>query len=133
MSEWDSIAEKHLAFLLGLGDTLARVELVECTATRLGDNLWRVEAAVENNGLLPLQTRSARRTRTVRPALVHLVLPEAGALLAGRKREQVSSLAGSGGRHEFTWLVTGPDGMEIGVSVDTTHAGVAQKKAEVVR
>ncbi len=132
-SEWDEIADEHLAFLLGLSDALARVELVECTATPLDANVWRVEAAIENNGLLPLQTRSARRTRTVRPALVKLVLPEAGELLAGRARESVSVLDGAGGREEFTWLVTGPESMEIGVTVETTHAGIAQKKAEVVR
>ncbi|MEM7306334.1 MAG: M14 family zinc carboxypeptidase [Planctomycetota bacterium] len=131
--EWDAIADKHLDFLLGLGELLPRVELVECTMEPVGEGLWRVEAAVENAALLPLQSRSARRTRTVRPAKVELVLPEAATLVAGRHMQQLSELDGSGGRFEASWLVLGPEDMEVGVSVDTDNAGTDRRKAEVIR
>ena len=130
-AEWESIADSHLDFLLGLGELLPRVEVVECTIEALGSDLWRVEAAVENRSFLPLQSRSARRTRTMRPARVQLVLPDAATLIAGTPRSLVSTLDGSGGRFEASWLVQGPEGMEVGVSVDTDNAGVDSRKAEV--
>jgi hypothetical protein len=89
-----------------------------------------VTAVIENDSYLPLLSRSARRTETIRPAKVKLVLPEAGKRLGGNVQELLYDLQGSGGRKEYQWLVQGPDAMEIAVSVETTHAGTATKKAE---
>ena len=47
--------------------------------------------------------------------------------------ELVSELPGSGGRFEATWLVQGPAEMEVGVRVDTDHAGDDARKAEEAR
>ena len=41
-----------------------------------------------------------------------------------------SSNSGSGGRKEYTWLVQGPDAMEIAVTVETPHAGTVTKQAQ---
>ena len=126
-----AIAEAHLGFLLELKDVVARVRLAECTKTALGEGLWEVTAVLQNDSLLPLLSRSARRTRTIRPARVRLELPDAATLLSGRSQELVSELSGSGGRHELTWLVLGPRAMDIGVRVDTDHAGSERRLAEV--
>ena len=93
----------------------------------------RVEAVVANDAFLPLLSRSMRRTRTTRPARVRLHLPDAATLLAGRDQALVEELAGTSGRETFTWLVQGPGGIEVGVSVDTDHAGEARMDAEVVQ
>jgi hypothetical protein len=95
--------------------------------------VWKLEAALENDAYLPLQTRAAVRCEAVRPAKLELVLPDAGKLLAGQPVELVSELAGSGGRHESTWLVQGPPGMEVGVRASTDHAGAAARKAEAAQ
>jgi hypothetical protein len=131
--EWTGIAERQLDFLLELGAWLPRVRIVECTAEALGAGVWQVEAAVENGSLLPLQSQAARRARTVRPARVELVLPEAGTLLSGERVTLLGELAASGGREELRWLVLGPVGMEIGVRVESDHAGIDRRVAEVVR
>jgi len=129
--EGATIAQKHFEFLLTLGALLPRVRVSECTRETLGQGVIRVTAVVQNDSFLPLLSRSARRTDTVRPAKVRLVLPAAGKLLGGNVQELLSELPGSGGRKEYKWLVQGPDAMELGVAVETDHAGVAFQKAEV--
>jgi hypothetical protein len=89
-----------------------------------------VTAVIQNDAYLPLLSRSARRTETIRPAKVRLLLPEAGKRLGGNVQELLYDLPGSGGRKEYQWLVHGPDAMEIAVTVETTHAGTATRTAE---
>jgi zinc carboxypeptidase len=129
-AEGGALAQKHLDWFLSLGALLPRVKVAECTRERLGEGVHRVTAVVQNDAYLPLFTRSGRRTDTDRPAKVKLMLPEAGKRLGGPVQEFVEDLPGSGGRAEFTWLVQGPDAMEIAVTVETTHAGTATKVAE---
>jgi hypothetical protein len=114
-----------------LGKDLPRVGLPECNREKLGDGLWRVTAVLQNDAYLPLLSRSARRTETLRPAKVVLVLPTAAKLVAGNPQELCSELAGTGGRKEYEWLVAGPDAMELAVRVETDHAGSVLRKAEV--
>jgi hypothetical protein len=132
-AEGARIAARHLEFLLDLGALLARVEIAECTREELGQGVTRVTAVIENPGFLPLLSRSGRRTETTRPAKVVLVLPEAARLLGGERQRLLSNLPGSGGRQEYQWLVHGPAQMELGVSVESAHAGSAFRKAEVQR
>jgi hypothetical protein len=132
-AEGAEIATKHLEFVLDLGALLARVEIAECTREELGEGVTRVTAVIENPGFLPLLSRSGRRTETTRPAKVVLVLPEAARLLGGERQRLLSDLPGSGGRQEYQWLVHGPAQMELGVSVESAHAGSAFRKAEVQR
>ncbi len=129
-AERAEIARKHLEFFLGLGALLPRVALAECTRETLGEGVFRVTAVVQNDALLPLLSRSGRRTETTRPAKVQLELPEAARLLGGEIQVLLSELPGSGGRKEYTWLVQGPEGTELGVSVETAHAGKVFREAE---
>jgi len=129
-AESGTIARAHLDWFLTLGELLPRLRVAECTRERLGEGVVRVTAVVENDSYLPLLSRSAMRTRTIRPAKVTLRLPEAGRRLAGDARELLEDLPGSGGRHEYTWLVQGPAEMEIAVAVESTHAGTATAMAQ---
>jgi hypothetical protein len=125
-----AIAARHLEWFLSLGALVARVRLAEVTREALGEGVERVTAVLQNDAFLPLHSTSARRTETIRPAKVTLVLPAAGKRLAGDPIELVTDLPGSGGRAELAWLVQGPSGMEIAVRVETTHAGAETKNAE---
>jgi hypothetical protein len=129
--EWDEIAAKHFDFLMQLGDLLPRVRLAECSATGAGANLWRVTVVLENDALLPLQSHSALRTRTIRPAKLRLALPTDAKVLAGPEQVLVSELPGSGGRHEESWLVSTASPGAIEARVDTDNAGGAVLRAEV--
>ncbi len=126
------LADAHFDWFVGLGDLLPRLTLT-VTRSAKADGLHEVEAVLSNEGYLPLLSRSARRTRTTRPVRLTLQLPQAARLLAGTTQELVSDLPGSGGRAEFTWLVHGPAEMELGVALDSDHAGELFAKAEVSR
>jgi hypothetical protein len=128
-TESGALAAKHLAWFLSLGALLPRVQVAECSRERLGEGLERVTVVLQNDAYLPLETRSARRTQTIRPAKVTLRLPQAGQRLGGPPQEFVDDLPGSGGRKEFTWLVQGPEAMEIAVEVETPNAGTATRTA----
>lgn len=131
--ESGALAAKHLEWFLTLGALLPRVSLAECTRERLGEGLWRVTAVLQNDAYLPLQSRAARRAEALRPAKVTLRLPEAARRLGGPAHESVEDLPGSGGRRELTWLVSGPDAMELAVTVETPNAGTATRVAEEKR
>jgi len=131
--EWADIATDQLEFLQTLGASLPRLSLAVCEREDLGGGVWRVKAVLQNEGLLPLLSHSARRTRTTRPARVRLELPANAELLAGSPQTLVSELEGSGGRHELVWLVHDSGGGPITVTVDTDHAGSASNVAEVVQ
>lgn len=122
------IAQKQLEFLMTLPNDLARVSIEECIAKKLGDGLWEVKAVIVNRSRLPLQSASALRTNTIRPARVSVAPFE---LLAGERQTLIDELSGSAGRRELRWLLKA-DGLpraEI-IKVATEHAGAAQRAPE---
>lgn len=127
------IAAGELEFLVSLGEALPRLELVEAEAKELGAGLVEVTAVLENASFLPLRSASARRTRTVRPARVRLVLADGATRVAGPAEELVGELAGTGGRRELRWLVAGERLSSVGILVDSDHAGRIERTVEVER
>lgn len=125
------IAETHARFLVAVGELLPRVKLVDVRAIDLRGGLWRVEATVANDALLPVQSPTGRRTDAVRPARVRLVLEKGARLVGGLPEELVEDLGGSGARREHTWLVAASSPASIQVEVDTDHAGVVRATPEV--
>lgn len=130
-SESAAIAQRHFEWFLTLGALLPRVSIAECTREPLGEGLQRVHAVLENDAFLPLLSRAALRSEALRPARLRLVLPEGAVLLGGESQALCSELPGSGGRAKFDWLVRAAGALELRVSVDSSHAGRAQRSAEV--
>lgn len=131
LAERAAIATKHADFVLSLGALVPRVAAVELTAKSLGADVWEVRAALENPAFLPLSSAAARRNSAVRPARVTLELHDGDVLLAGARRELVRELEGSGGRREFRWLVRTRVPRALALEVDTDHAGLVRREAEV--
>jgi hypothetical protein len=130
-AERDEIAGGELEFLLGLGDAIPRVRVVDCHAKDLGGGVWEIEAAVANDALLPFESVAGRHSGVVRPARVNLALPKGAQILAGNQEELVGDLAGSGGRKKLRWLVHDAAPSAVAVDVDTDHAGTAHVAPEV--
>ena len=126
-SERQAISDAAADFVLGLGGTLAQVEIASFTATKLSKRLWRIEAAIENNSLLPLMSKAGARARTVRPARLELVLPASSSIVAGEGKQLIPSLDGSGGRSEFTWLIDIKNPKQLGLNITTDHAGTTSQ------
>ena len=127
----DAIAVGELAFLPALAKLLPRVATTECTATDLGGGVWKIEAAIGNDALLPLASVAGRRSEMVRPARVTIEMPDGARLVAGKREELVRDLPGSGGRKELEWLVVGATPKSLAVVVDTDSAGSSRTVPEV--
>jgi hypothetical protein len=120
------LAREQLGLVLALDEMLARVTIEDAHIREIAPGLIEVRAVIVNPSFLPLLTRTARRSRAVRPAKVELFLPKEAMILAGEKQELISDLDGAGGRHELRWLVQGGTVHSIGVSVTTDDAGTAR-------
>ncbi|MCA8979824.1 MAG: hypothetical protein H6831_09185 [Planctomycetes bacterium] len=129
----DELADEHFAFLLELAAEIPRVEVVECTARRLGEGLHEIEVVLENARLLPFTTAAARSTETLRPIRVQLTFADGDELIAGPRRVMVDELAGTGGRRTLNWIVRTSDPSSVAVRVVTDHAGIVTRNAEVSR
>jgi hypothetical protein len=130
-AERAEIAQKNLEFLIQLGDMLPRIRISEATARELSGSMWKIEATIQNDSLLPLVSQLGKRTGVVRPARVDLELPADAHIVAGNAVQLVPELGGSGGRKEFTWIVRGAPPSAIKVRVDSDYAGTATAVLEV--
>jgi hypothetical protein len=127
----EKIAAGELEFLLSLSGMLPRLATSECKATDLGGGVWKIEASIGNDALLPLASVAGRRSEVVRPARVSIELPAGARLIAGKREELVADLPGSGGRKEFRWIVLGAAPANLAVAVDTDSAGSTRTVPEV--
>jgi hypothetical protein len=67
----------------------------------------------------------------VRPARLELLVPDSAEIVAGGAVSLVTGLEGSGDRRSYRWLVRGADPGEVGVRVETDHAGSDRRVPEV--
>lgn len=132
-AERQGLAEAQFELLISLAQDPARISIASATAQVLGEGLVRVEAAVVNNGGLPLLSAATRRARIQRPARLDLQLPEGALLLSGSPMELIRDLAPAGGRTEFTWLVRTDRPEDLELALTSQHAGAASLTPEVTR
>ena len=129
-AEWAALAKKELDFLLSLGADLPRVAISELSAKRLSSGLIEVKAAVLNDALLPVHNKANARADTSRPLRAKLVLPDGAKLVAGSTQTLIRDLGGKS-RRELRWLVLCESPTQIGLKVDSDHAGEATAMVEV--
>jgi hypothetical protein len=113
----------HVRFLVELSTFVPRVEVATVTATRLGANLYRVRAEVENRGRWPTALQHAIVARSVKPVLVQIdVAPDA--IVSGAPKNQFfPTLAGSGRRERIEWIVRARPGQVLTVTVAAQKGG----------
>ena len=101
--ELDALADKHLQFLVKLGELMPRIQLERTKVESLGVGVFRVTADVVNHGYLPTMPAMGQTSGEQHPLQIEIVLPEGTKLITGHRRTQFDPLAGSGGRIERTW------------------------------
>lgn len=132
-------AEKNTPWALALADMLPHLALRELTATPLGNDRYRLRLVVENSGFLSTATSGQGQKRNAaRPVRVELALPEGAVLVTGKARTELGHLQGRSNKLEVTgvygssptdnrawteWVVSGPSGAEIEVTVLSERAG----------
>ena len=136
-------AARFPAWLLQIGLTLPRLEVLRTEVRALGTDTWRVRFAVANSGWLPAYvTQRALERKTVRGTLFNIHLPPGVTLLSGKEREQGGHLEGhapkasqqaflpgreiTGDRAVVEWVVTGARGTRIALSASADRAGTVR-------
>jgi murein tripeptide amidase MpaA len=72
-----------------------RLEILEASATALGENAWRIRLVVQNSGWLPSYvTRMAKQKKLARGVVCEIELPEGARLETGKLREELNQLEG---------------------------------------
>ena len=128
------------AWLLQIGLTLPKLEVLRTEVRALGPDTWRVRFAVANSGYLPAYvTKRALERKTVRGTVFSIHLPTGVALVSGKERVEGPHLEGhapkaslqaflpnrevTGDRAVVEWVVSGARGTRIALSATADRAG----------
>jgi len=120
--------------------TLPRLEPHSTEVTRLGEDTWRVRAAVQNTGYLPSYvTKRALERKVTRGVVFEIELPAGASLVSGRSRVEGAQLEGrankvslqaflpnpeiTGDRTTCEWTVKAPQGARVTVVARHERAG----------
>ncbi len=116
-----------------------KLELLEASATALGDETYRVRVIVQNTGWLPSYvTKQALEKKVTRGVICELELPEGATLEAGKAREELGQLEGRAyvdaspgvdsttDRAKAEWVVRAPPGSSVQLVARHDRAGVTR-------
>ena len=110
-------------FALHLTSLFPKIRIAKAEATSLGAGLYRVKAEIENVGYLPTSLAHAVTARAVKPTMVQLGVPADSILTGADKTTYIPTLAGSGGRQAFEWVIKGKPGTTVMVKAVAQKAG----------
>jgi hypothetical protein len=136
-------AARFPQWLLQLGLSLPKLEVLRTEVRALGPDTWRVRLAVANAGYLPSYvSRRALERKTARGTVFRIHLPAGVSLVSGLEREVGAHLEGhapkaslqaflpsrelTGDRAVCEWVVRGPRGTAIALSATADRAGTVR-------
>lgn len=123
--ELDGLATKQADFILDLLSKMPEVSLTTPQVTKLASGLYEVKAALVNDGFLPAGTRMAVRNRRALPFVVRVDLPE-DQVVSGPRISKIWSVAGSGGRNDFRWLIRADDDSTVKITLYSAKYGSSE-------
>ena len=122
-----------------------RLEILEASATPIGDDAWRIRLVVQNSGWLPSYvTKMAKQKKLVRGVVCEIELPEGARLETGSPREELEQLEGraykpaaantwagssadeTDDRLKVEWVVRAPRGATLKLVARHERAGSAR-------
>jgi hypothetical protein len=113
----------HAKFAVYLSSLYARVAIAKTEVTALGAGLFRIKADVENSGYLPTAMSQGVQARAVKPVVVQLGVPPESIVTGSQKTTQVSTIAGSGTRQSFEWVIKGAPGSTVTLKAVSQKSG----------
>jgi len=115
--------QKHCNFILHLTSLFAKVTIAETSVASHGGGLFRIEAEIENSGFLPTSTAHGITSRSVKPTMVQLGVDPADIVSGSAKTSFIQTLAGSGRRQKYEWIVRGTPGATVTLKVVAQKGG----------
>ena len=136
-------AARFPAWLLQIGLSLPKLEVLRAEVRALGPDTWRVRFAVANSGWLPAYvSKRALERKTARGTIFQIHLPPGVSLASGRERVEGGHLEGhapktsllaflpnrdaTADRAVVEWVVCGPRGTSIALSATADRAGTVR-------
>jgi hypothetical protein len=119
------LGKSHVEFVTYLSSLFPKLAIAESSATALGGGLYRVKVEVENSGFLPTSSAQGVRSRSVKPTMVQLGVDPADIISGAPKTSFFPTLAGSGRRQAYEWIVRGKPGSTITVKAVAQKGGSA--------
>lgn len=117
------LGEAHGRFLARLGGMLPRVSIVETNVTAHGGGLFTVEATVQNSGYFPTALRHGVVARAVDPTMVQIQVDPEQIVTGDPKTSMIPTLAGSGTRESFSWVIRGSEGASVEIRLRAQKGG----------
>ena len=123
-----------------------RLALHSVNAEPVGDDVYRVQLVVQNEGWLPTNvTAKALERKTVRGLVCEIALPAGAALISGKPREELGQLDGRSGRRAYypwygdatsdrakiEWLVRAGEGGTVKLLARHERAGVVRDEVVI--
>ncbi len=136
-------AARFPAWLMQIGLSLPKLEVLRAEVRALGADTWRIRFAVANSGYLPAYvTQRAKDRKTVRGTVFSIHLPDGVSLVTGKERVEAGHLEGhapksslqaflpsreiTGDRAVAEWVVRGARGTAVALSAVADRAGTVR-------
>ncbi len=122
-AEIAALGEAHGKFAVWLSGLYANVKIAKTEVVNHGGGIFSVKAEVENNGFLPTSLSHGVVSRSVKPTMVQLEVDPESIISGNAKTNFFQSLAGSGTREKYEWLIKGKQGDQVNLKVVAQKAG----------
>jgi len=119
------LGASHAKFAVYLASLFPRVKVASLESVALGGSLYRLKAEVENAGFWPTSLAQGQTARAVKPTLVQLGVDPGDVLSGSAKTNFLPTLAGSGSRAKYEWLIRGKTGETVELLVRSEKGGSA--------
>ncbi|MDO9091300.1 MAG: M14 family metallopeptidase [Rubrivivax sp.] len=136
-------AARFPAWLMQIGLSLPKLEVLRAEVRALGADTWRIRFAVANSGYLPAYvTQRAKDRKTVRGTVFSIHLPDGVSLVTGKERVEAGHLEGhapksslqaflpsrevTGDRAVAEWVVRGARGTAVALTAVADRAGTVR-------
>jgi hypothetical protein len=117
------LGQANTAFIVHLSTQVPRIGIAKATVTSHGGGLFRIEAEIENAGVWPTALQHAVTARAVKPVLVQLGVEPSAIVSGNPKTNLLPTLAGSGRRESYEWIVRGKPGQQVTLKVVAEKGG----------
>ncbi len=113
----------HAKFVVHLTSLFSRIAVAKFEVKALGGGIYHLKAEIENTGYLPTALAHGVVARAVKPVMVQLGVPPEAIITGSEKTNSVSTLAGSGTRLAYEWVIKGKPGSSVTVKVVSQKSG----------
>jgi hypothetical protein len=121
------LGKAHAEFAVYLSSLFPKIGIAKLEAVNHGGGIFRIKAEVENSGFLPTSLAHAVTARAVKPTMVQLQVPPESIISGNAKTNTFQTLAGSGGRTKFEWLIKARAGETIELKVVSQKMGAVKR------